>query len=127
MPGTVPMIREVVSPEISFGIGTLLLLGALIYGVVRAGQLSPREKAKTDAATRAMQQSYEARSSRAPFHGLTIVLFAVVSFGLLCLLYSGYILTRNQSLAAASSGTSANVPTASAEGGSPDLQKGTNK
>lgn len=123
------MIREVVSPEVSFGIGAAVLFGALIYGVARAGRLGPRERAQTDAGTRVMQKSQELQHSRSSADRLTMLLFALVGFGLLCLIYSGYDLGRDQSRAAAASGTSANTPTASAESGSPDLHKGvqTNK
>jgi hypothetical protein len=51
------MQHDFTNPELwGFGVTTVVLLGALIYGVARAGWLSPREKARTDAATREMQR-----------------------------------------------------------------------
>lgn len=45
------------NPELwGFGVGTLVLLLGLAYGVWKAGRLSPREKARTDAATLDMQR-----------------------------------------------------------------------
>lgn len=52
------------TPEIWFGVGGLILVIALIYGVVRAGLLSPPERQRTDAATRQMQQREELREER---------------------------------------------------------------
>jgi hypothetical protein len=47
-------------PELwAFGVGTAILLVALGYGSWRAGWLSPRERARTDAATRKMQHREE--------------------------------------------------------------------
>jgi hypothetical protein len=39
-----------------FGLGAAILFGGLIYGVIRAGRLSRRERQRTDAATREMQR-----------------------------------------------------------------------
>jgi hypothetical protein len=55
------MFSEVVSPEILFGIGIVVLLAILAYASLRAGRLSRSEAARTDAATRAMQRNEEAR------------------------------------------------------------------
>ncbi len=41
---------------IGFGIPTIILLAALIYGVIRAGWFSPREERRLDANTRMMQR-----------------------------------------------------------------------
>jgi len=51
------MHPDIGNPELwGFGVTTLILLFAIAYGVFRAGWLSPREKAKTDAATVEMQR-----------------------------------------------------------------------
>ncbi len=52
------------TPEIWFGIGGLILIIALIYGVLRAGWLSPPERQRTDAATREVQRQEELREER---------------------------------------------------------------
>jgi hypothetical protein len=52
------------SPFWAFGGGTLILLVGLAYGSWRAGWLSPRERARTDAATLEMQR----RESAEPDH-----------------------------------------------------------
>jgi hypothetical protein len=45
------------SPEFwGFGAGTLVLLVGLVYGAMRAGWLSRRERARVDAATLEMQR-----------------------------------------------------------------------
>jgi hypothetical protein len=41
---------------IGFGIPTIILLGALIYGAIRAEWFSRREESQLDANTRMMQQ-----------------------------------------------------------------------
>jgi cytidylate kinase len=51
------LFKDITTPELwGFGITTLILLGGLAYGTVRAGRLSRREKARTDAATVEMQR-----------------------------------------------------------------------
>lgn len=40
----------------AYGIPTIILLAALIYGVHRAGWLNPREERQLDANTRAAQE-----------------------------------------------------------------------
>jgi hypothetical protein len=47
------------SPEFLFGGGAVILLAALVYAAFRAGTLTRSEKARTDAATRRMQQREE--------------------------------------------------------------------
>lgn len=41
---------------LAYGIPTVVLLAALIYGVMRAGWLTPREKRQLDANTEAAQR-----------------------------------------------------------------------
>lgn len=41
------------TPEILFGVGTLILLAALVWAAVRAGRLSRREKAPGEAVAKA--------------------------------------------------------------------------
>jgi hypothetical protein len=55
------MFSELFAPEVLFGAGAVILLAALIYGAIRAGHLSWSEKARTDAATRRVQQQEESR------------------------------------------------------------------
>ncbi len=55
------MMREVISPEILFGVGIVVLLVILAYASLRAGRLTRYERARTDAATRSMQREEEAR------------------------------------------------------------------
>jgi hypothetical protein len=56
------------SPEFwGFGSGTLILLVGLAYGSWRAGWLSPRERARTDAATLAMQRSESVEPDHIPY------------------------------------------------------------
>jgi len=51
------MFNDLGTPELwGFGVGAAVLLIALIYGAMRAGWLSPRERARTDAATIDMQR-----------------------------------------------------------------------
>jgi hypothetical protein len=51
------MAAEISNPELwGFGVATLIFLFALAYAVWKAGWLSPREKARTDAATVEMQR-----------------------------------------------------------------------
>jgi hypothetical protein len=47
---------------IPYGIPTVILLAALIYGAHRAGWLRPSERARLDEATRWTQKREEARS-----------------------------------------------------------------
>jgi len=54
------------APEIWYGVGAALLLAALIYAVIRAGRLTPRQRQWTDTATVAMQQREESEQRRAP-------------------------------------------------------------
>jgi hypothetical protein len=51
------LFKDLTTPELwGFGVTTLILLGGLIYGASRAGRLSRRERARTDAATVEMQR-----------------------------------------------------------------------
>jgi len=51
------MAADISNPELwGFGVATLIFLLALAYAVWKAGWLSPREKARTDAATVEMQR-----------------------------------------------------------------------
>jgi hypothetical protein len=57
-----PMQHDFSNPELwGFGVSTLVLLAGLAYGGIRAGWLSPCEKARTDAATIEMQRREEFR------------------------------------------------------------------
>jgi hypothetical protein len=47
--------------EIWFGIGALIFIIALVYGVVRAGWLNPPERQRTDAVTRQTRRQEEKR------------------------------------------------------------------
>jgi len=44
------------TPELVVGIGILVLLAALIYGAIKAGHLTARQRWRTDAATEEMQR-----------------------------------------------------------------------
>lgn len=51
------MAADFANPELwGFGVATLVLLFGMAYGVWKAGWLTPREKARTDAATLEMQR-----------------------------------------------------------------------
>lgn len=51
------MLKEIGTPELwAFGVCTLILLAGLVYGATRAGWLTRRERARTDAATLEMQR-----------------------------------------------------------------------
>lgn len=56
------LFKDLATPELwGFGVATLILLGGLIYGTVRAGWLSRREKARTDAAVIEAQRREDVR------------------------------------------------------------------
>jgi hypothetical protein len=58
------MHHDFSNPELwGFGVTTLVLIVGLAYGIHRAGWLSPREKARTDAATLEMQRREGIRRS----------------------------------------------------------------
>lgn len=44
------------TPEVLIGIAVVVLLAAIIYGAIRAGHLSRKERQRTDEATREMQR-----------------------------------------------------------------------
>jgi hypothetical protein len=48
--------RRIAMEWLAYGIPTLILLAALIYGVMRAGWLTPRERRQLDANTEAAQR-----------------------------------------------------------------------
>jgi hypothetical protein len=51
------MAADIRNPELwGFGVATLIFLVGLAYATWKAGRLTPREKARTDAATREMQR-----------------------------------------------------------------------
>jgi|ERR1041385_6058407 hypothetical protein len=51
----------------AFGIGTALLLLGLAYGGLRAGWLSPRERARTDSGTLEMQRRESVEPDHIPY------------------------------------------------------------
>ncbi|WP_458759577.1 hypothetical protein ACSVBT_01960 [Afipia sp. TerB] len=51
---------------IGYGIPTIILLAAIIYGVMRAGWLRPGEKRRLDNATRHVQRREDPQKSETP-------------------------------------------------------------